>query len=157
MTRSELLGTTLGWLLPLLLARPLVAGELRTTLQGIHSPPGTMLTGLNDSAESFTHAIESADKEGFLNHPARVVGAARRANVARGMFTNLVPGRYAVICFHDVNGNGRLDRSFWGVPKEPYAFGNDANGFLGPPSFDDAATALDGSDKAVVVLPAEAR
>jgi uncharacterized protein (DUF2141 family) len=158
MTRSAPLAIILGLLL---FASPVAAGELRITVQGIDSPAGAILIGLYDSAASFKRAIELSDKDGFLNDPARVVGAALRANVAmKGgvVFTNLEPGRYAIICFHDVNGNGRLDKSFWGVPSEPYGFSNDAEGFLGPPEFDDAALTLDGSDKSVVVtlvLPAE--
>jgi uncharacterized protein (DUF2141 family) len=160
MTRSAPLAIVVGLLL---FASPAVAGELRITVQGIDSQAGAILIGLYDSAESFKRAIELSDKDGFLNDPARVVGAALRANVAmKGgvVFTNIEPGRYAIICFHDVNGNGRLDKSFWGVPSEPYGFSNDAEGFLGPPEFDDAALTLDGSDKSVVVtlvLPAEAR
>jgi uncharacterized protein (DUF2141 family) len=146
------LGIAVGLLL--LLALPVEAGELRITVDGIRSPNGVILIGLYDSAESFNRAIELSDKEGFLNDPLRVVGAALRANVAkRGgvVFSNLEPGRYAIILFHDENGNGRLDKTFWGVPTEPYGFSNDARGFLGPPKFDDAAIRLDGSDKAVVV------
>ena len=31
-------------------------------------------------------------------------------------------GRYALALFHDVNGNGELDRNLIGIPSEPYAF-----------------------------------
>jgi uncharacterized protein (DUF2141 family) len=156
--------TTLAIAFVLMMPAPsLTAGELRITVEGIRSPNGAILIGLYDSVESFNRAIELSDKEGFLNDPARVVGAALRANVAmRGevVFTNLEPGQYAIICFHDENGNGRLDKSFWGVPSEPYGFSNDAHGFLGPPEFAAAALTLDGSDKAVTIvltLPAEAQ
>jgi len=37
-----------------------------------------ILIGLYDSAESFDRAIGLSDKEGFLNDPTRVVGAALR-------------------------------------------------------------------------------
>jgi uncharacterized protein (DUF2141 family) len=156
--------TTLAIAFVLMMPAPsLTAGELRITVEGIRSQNGAILIGLYDSVESFNRAIELSDKEGFLNDPARVVGAALRANVAmRGevVFTNLEPGQYAIICFHDENGNGRLDKSFWGVPSEPYGFSNDAHGFLGPPEFAAAALRLDGSDKAVTIvltLPAEAQ
>ncbi len=135
-------------------ALPVAAGELRVTIDGLRSPQGTILIGLYDSAASFNHAIASSDKEGFLNDRDRVAGVALRANMALTggvVFSNLEAGRYAVILFHDENGNGRLDTNFWGVPTEPYGFSNDARGFLGPPTFDDAAMTLDGSDKAAVV------
>jgi uncharacterized protein (DUF2141 family) len=150
MTRWALLATV--WLL--LLAPTAGAGELRITVKGIRSPNGVILIGLYDSAESFDRAIGLSDKEGFLNDPARVVGAALRANIAlKGgvVFSNLEPGRHAIIVFHDENSNGRLDKNVWGVPTEPYGFSNGARGMLGPPKFDDAAITLDGGDKAVVI------
>jgi uncharacterized protein (DUF2141 family) len=151
MTRWALLATTV-WLL--LVALPAGAGELRITVKGIRSTNGVILIGLYDSAESFDRAIGLSDKEGFLNDPLRVVGAALRANLAlKGgvVFSNLEPDRYAIIVFHDENSNGRLDKNVWGVPTEPYGFSNGARGKLGPPKFDDAAITLDGSDTAVVI------
>jgi uncharacterized protein (DUF2141 family) len=151
----------MDWLRPLcvasgllLLASGAVAGELRVSIDGLRSSDGTILIGLYDSAESFNRAIELSDKEGFLNDPNRVAGVAVKANASLAggvVLTNLQPGRYALILFHDENGNGRLDKNFWGVPTEPYGFSNNAQGFLGPPSFEDAAMTLDDSDKAVVV------
>jgi len=47
-------------------------------------------------------------------------------------------GEYAVAAFHDTNGNGELDRNFFGMPKEPYGFSNDARGVFGPASWQDA-------------------
>lgn len=45
----------------------------------------------------------------------------------------LPDGHYAVSCFHDVNGNGKLDKSFAGIPKEPYGFsGNYTAKMRGP-------------------------
>ncbi len=35
-------------------------------------------------------------------------------------------GVYAVACFQDVNGNGKLDANWLGIPKEPYAFSANA-------------------------------
>ena len=40
--------------------------------------------------------------------------------------------------FHDENENGELDTGFLGIPKEDYAFSNNASGVFGPPSYDKA-------------------
>ena len=42
-----------------------------------------------------------------------------------------------------LDGNGILDKNFFGVPTQPYGFSNKAEGFLGPPSFEDAAIEID--------------
>jgi uncharacterized protein (DUF2141 family) len=130
------------------------AAELRITVHGIRSLSGTVLVGLYDSASSFDRAVARASNEGFLNDPARVGGTALRANpdaTASAVFTGLRQGTYAVILFHDENENGRLDTNFWGVPIEPYGFSNDAQGSLGPPSFEKAAFTLAGEEKSIEI------
>jgi uncharacterized protein (DUF2141 family) len=136
------------------LAIPASAGELKVTIEGLRSPQGTILIGLYDSAASFDRAIQLSDKAGFLNDGERVAGAALRAGPALRcgiVFANLPPGRYAIILFHDEDGDGRLSKNFFGVPTEPYGFSNDAQGFLGPPSFAQAAMTLDGGNAATTI------
>jgi uncharacterized protein (DUF2141 family) len=53
-------------------------------------------------------------------------------------FGPLPAGTYAVACFHDENGNGKLDTGLFGIPKESIVVSNRAKGFLSPPSFDKA-------------------
>jgi uncharacterized protein (DUF2141 family) len=65
------------------------------------------------------------------------------------VFSNVNPGRYAAIAFPDENSNGKLDRNFLGLPTEPYGFSNNAQGFLGPPTFGAAAIALVGGNETV--------
>jgi uncharacterized protein (DUF2141 family) len=128
--------------------------ELRVNVEGFRSSHGVVLIGLYDSAKSFDRAIELAGADGFLNDPDRVAGAALRMNPALTggvIFSNLKPGRYALIVFHDENANGRLDKNFFGVPTEPYGFSNDAQGFLGAPSFDDAAILLGAHDEVAII------
>lgn len=50
----------------------------------------------------------------------------------------LPPGRYAAQAFQDLNGNGKIDRNFLGIPKEPVGFSNDAPIRMAPPRFADA-------------------
>ena len=136
----------------ILFTLPVKASELRVTVDGIRSSHGTILIGLYDSPESFNRAIELSDKEGFLNDPNRFAAVALRANAAMMssvVFTNLNPGQYAIILFHDENGNGKLDKNALGVPTEPYGFSNNVQGFLGPPAFRKAAMLLNAGDKAV--------
>ena len=57
-------------------------------------------------------------------------------------FTNLPSGYYALATYHDENGNDSFDTNFLGLPTEGYAFSNDAQAYLGPPSFLDAQIAL---------------
>ena len=52
-------------------------------------------------------------------------------------FEDIPPGIYAVVGYHDVNGNNEFD-SMLGVPREPYALSGPAGEMLAP-GFEDAA------------------
>jgi uncharacterized protein (DUF2141 family) len=64
-------------------------------------------------------------------------------------FDNIPPGKYAVVGFHDVNGNDEFDK-FLGMPREPYALSSVAAETL-VPSFDDAALSIHEGDNVVII------
>lgn len=140
-------------LLLLVLGVPAWAGDLKVTIAGVRSDTGTLMIGLYDTAAGFDVAIKHATEAGLLTDKGRLVGAAIRAAAGAQsiIFTQLRPGRYAVIAFHDENDNGRLDVSPWGVPTEGYGFSNDAQGLLAAPSFNAAGVTLDASDSAITI------
>ncbi len=51
-------------------------------------------------------------------------------------------GDYAIRAHHDEDGDGKLGHNFVGMPTESYAFSNDARGFMGPPSWEEAKFTL---------------
>ena len=139
----------------ILFSIPASPSELRITVEGIRSQQGTILIGLYDSLQSFTRAIELSDKEGFLNDPDRFAAVALRANAAMKsavVLTNLDPGQYAIILFHDENGNGKLDSNALGVPTEPYGFSNNVRGFLGPPAYQKAVMHVSNDEAVRIAL-----
>lgn len=109
----------------------------------MRSDSGEILIALYDNADGIRSAIANAAKRGLLPDSGRLIGTAIRAK--RGtqstVFTQLPPGRYAMIVIHDENDDGRLDRQ-----TEGYGFGNDARGFLSAPSFDAAAITIGNAD-----------
>jgi uncharacterized protein (DUF2141 family) len=72
-----------------------------------------------------------------------------RLDVAAGQrtatFEGLAPGEYAIKAFHDVNGDGQMNRNPFGMPTEPYAFSNNAVGNMGPASWERARFTIDGA------------
>lgn len=134
-------------------AAPARAGDLKVTIDGVRSDSGALMIGLYDSPAGFDRAIKHSTAAGLLNDESRRVGASLRAMSGSQsiIFTELPPGRYAVIAFHDENDNGRLDENPWGVPSEGYGFSNNAQGFLGAPSFDAACVSLDGADASIAI------
>jgi uncharacterized protein (DUF2141 family) len=114
----------LGILFAFLLAPPAQAAELRLTINGVHSDRGELLIGLYDTPDGFLGAISRASKSGLMADSGRLVGASIRAQSGRQstVFTQLPPGRYAVIVIHHENDDERLDTNAMGVPTEGYGF-----------------------------------
>lgn len=52
-------------------------------------------------------------------------------------FKNVAPGSYAVLCYHDKNGNDKMDFEANGMPAESYGASNN-NAVFGPPTFSDS-------------------
>ena len=57
------------------------------------------------------------------------------------LINDVAPGEYALLVYFDENNNGRIDKNFIGIPKEPLGF---SNGYQpkGPPVYDRAAFQL---------------
>jgi uncharacterized protein (DUF2141 family) len=112
----------------LLLSLSSQAGELKLSLQGKGFSGKNLFVAIYSSAANF---LMYDDK------------AIRKVVVANGNATELsiqdIPaGEYAVAVFADINGNGKLDSNFLGIPKEPVGMSRDAKGRFGPPKFADA-------------------
>jgi uncharacterized protein (DUF2141 family) len=104
------------------------SGTLTVEIKGIKNVKGDIRVALYNVKEDFlTNRL-------FTGQIAKVRGES-----ALVQFTNLPFGSYAISVFHDENENGKLDTGLFGVPKEPYGFGNDSMGVLGPPDFEEAS------------------
>ncbi|RZJ17079.1 MAG: DUF2141 domain-containing protein [Brevundimonas sp.] len=68
-----------------------------------------------------------------------VAGGARSATV------DLPTGDYAIKAFHDVDGDGQMNKNPFGMPTEPYAFSNNAKGNMGPAPWGEAQFAVTGA------------
>lgn len=60
-------------------------------------------------------------------------------------------GEYSAVVYHDVNSNGKLDANFFGKPKEPYGFSNDARNRFGIPSFIESRFIVESSDIQITI------
>jgi uncharacterized protein (DUF2141 family) len=59
------------------------------------------------------------------------------------MFENLPYGTYAISVLHDENSNGKMDKTFIGIPKEGFGTSNNPKVRMGPPSFSESSFELD--------------
>jgi uncharacterized protein (DUF2141 family) len=81
---------------------------------------------------------------------AQAVVPASGPVVAR--FENLPAGDYAVKAFHDVDGNGQMNKNPFGMPVEPYAFSNNAVGNMGPARWAVARFSVSGAAAQTIII-----
>ncbi|HEX8785926.1 MAG TPA: DUF2141 domain-containing protein [Telluria sp.] len=126
--------------LSLALLAPLVqAADLGIRVDNVQSCKGQIMVALYDKAA------------GFLKRPLREVSVPAKAGSITVVLKDLVPGDYGFAVYHDANGNGRLDTNPMGIPIEPVAFSKDAQGRMGPPSFDAVKLAVPAAGSTVSV------
>lgn len=77
------------------------------------------------------HAVEAGDWD------APVRQASGRPGLL--VFDDVPPGRYAIELFVDLNGNGELDVSPRGIPREPFGFSNNPRLKRSKPALQDCA------------------
>ena len=86
-------------------------------------------------------------KENFLKKVYKTASSSIKSNAALITITGIPKGEYTVLVYQDVNNNGKLDKNFVGMPKEPVACSNNAKGFMGPPKYEDAKFSISADSK----------
>jgi len=136
--KNLLLICLLGTLPGLLLASAELT--LKVTLEGGEPGEGEFVVGLFDTEDSWLKEV--------VREIRVPVGEDGTAEIS---FDALPAGTYAISTYQDRNLNGKIDTNFVGIPKEPYAFSNEARGMFGPAKFKDAAFELVESDETVAI------
>lgn len=128
-TRRLCLGLVLLLAAPAAAEAPAATGVLEVHVTGFPDDGGSAFIGLYD------------DEALWLDEDARPDTAARlpiEGGQVRWRVEGLAPGVYAVRVYHDANGNGALDKTRRGVPREAYGFSNDPPPRRGPAPWNDA-------------------
>ena len=95
--------------------------------------PGVLYLSICKDAAGFEETVENESEE-----PSCITSAGEielQNFEINGMFPH---GEYAIAVFVDLNGNGKMDKNFLGIPKEQYGFSNNVMGRMSAPSFDQA-------------------
>lgn len=111
-------------------AQPPDEHDLKVDITGIKQQNGQVVILLFTSKDGFPDDTKKAEQV-----------AKVKPDKPTHTFTKLKPGKYVVVVFHDVNDNGKVDKSPLGFPQEPIGISNHPKiGIGGPPSFDKAKT-----------------
>ena len=125
-------------------APALVSAETLTiTIADIRESEGRLMIQVANSEKGFEFSEDSAAPP--------PVAISQLAEAGEMTFEVTLPaGIYGARVLHDLNGNGEMDSNFVGMPKEPWAFSNNATGRLGPAKWQDAKFEISG-DTAVEI------
>lgn len=103
--------------------------SMNIAINGLRDKVGQVMVFLYNDSEAYPTKREKA----FRTKNVPVSSATMVVTLE-----NIPAGTYGVAVYHDENNNGKMDRHWYGPPKEGYGASNDATGTLGPPSFNDA-------------------
>lgn len=92
---------------------------------------------INALSDNGTVAFALYNQETFMKTPLFSKSAPVEQGVSSVIFESVPEGAYAIICFHDENGNGKMDFQENGMPKESFGTSNNALNF-GPPQFENS-------------------
>ncbi|MGG8495131.1 DUF2141 domain-containing protein [Tenacibaculum sp. TC6] len=92
---------------------------------------------VNATSDTGTVNFALYDKEGFLMKPLQSKSSKISQGKSLVVFENVLPGEYAVVCYHDKNENKKMDFQPNGMPLEDYGASNNVMNF-GPPVYMDA-------------------
>ena len=117
---------SLSWLLPTLLS-PAVApkSSLKITVQNVQEQKGNLFVAVFKPGTSFPQGQPFEGKKVTISGESATVTFP------------VEPGDYAVAIYHDVNGNGKMDKNMLGIPKEPYGFSTNFKPKISAPKFTD--------------------
>jgi uncharacterized protein (DUF2141 family) len=111
---------------------PLVQAEVI----GLRSASGDVVCSLFNDANAFPR-----DDSKVL----RTVKAPITGSHALCQFAGIAAGDYAMVVYHDENGDGEFNQNAFGMPEEGYGFSRDAAALFSAPSFDSAKFHFDGT------------
>lgn len=117
------------------------AADLQVVVRGIAHDNGGVKAVLYANPETFRKEDKALSVQ---VQPAK-------AGELTATFSSLAPGHYAVVAYHDENGDGQLDRFLGMIPTEGWGLSNNPE-VSGPPQFEPSAvTVVDGEPTRTVI------
>ncbi len=118
---------------------PTAKTTLTVDVQNIRVQKGAVYVALHKPGEGFP------DSEPFEGKKIDATAKSVRATFS------VEPGTYAVAIYHDENGNGKMDKKMFGIPKEPYGFSNNFRPKFSAPKFSDCQFTVGNGGKEISI------
>lgn len=116
------------------------AAPLEVQLTGVQHERGAIRVGLYADDKTFRKEAQALAVQQVAATPGNVVVR----------FDELAPGRYAIMAYHDEDGNGEMNRRLGMFPTEGYGLSNNPK-VMGPPAFEDSAFEASDSARTITI------
>lgn len=126
-------------LLSAAISAPALSADIQITVESVNSNEGSLMLAVFNSEQTFGHTQLTAQK-------AKAVSGDMKFT-----FNQLPVGEYALMVFHDVNGNGELDTNLLGMPTEPWGASLQGRQVFGPPGWQHTNFKLTDDDMSLTI------
>ena len=113
---------------------------LQIVVEGLRNEKGHVTCSLFNDPKAFPRGEEFREARAPIHGDAAICE-----------FTDIPAGKYAVVVYHDENGNGHFDQNAFGMPLEGYGFSKNAAPLFDAPSFAAASLDYDGQHLFTVI------
>lgn len=121
-------------------ANPAASGsDVRVITTALRNTNGQVICSLFDSADAF-------DKQIAIQN----VKVPTVAPETTCVFHDVKPGTYMVTVIHDENSNNKLDKNFFGIPKEGYGVSNNHTYAMSSPKYAESTFTVSGDAETVL-------
>ena len=103
-------------------------------VEGVKNDKGSVTIALYDDDPA--RFLKKGEKLGHLRVPATT-------GITSACIAAPHAGDYAIAVYHDEDGNGKVTRSWIGLPTEGFGFSNNPDVFLLPPKHSEAAVFIE--------------
>ncbi len=118
-------------------------GTLIVEVVSLKSNKGIIRSHLYDNSSDFPtscrNAVMKNTSSELSNHKAIIV------------YKDVPYGEYAMTTHHDENNNGKMDKTWIGMPDEGWGVSNDAEALIALPDYDDAKFVINSEKKTIKI------
>lgn len=118
-----------------------VSADWQLVVKNITSDKGTLFIAVFDSEANFN-----------AEEPVRAFAHKAKIGDLQLQLSDLPVGTYAVMAYHDINGNEELDTNLFGLPKEPWGASLGGKQVFGPPQWKDTLFTISESNESIEVV-----
>jgi uncharacterized protein (DUF2141 family) len=123
---------------------PTTGSSLDIQFSELKNPTGKVCISLFSGPKGFPKGGSDSD-----------LSMARCEPLVNGSVTflipNLKPGDYAISTYHDMNSDGKMNKTGFGMPEEGFGFSNNPSIGFSAPSFDETKFKVSGPKTAVKI------